>query len=189
MKLVVGLGNPGRKYQGTRHNVGFEVIHELASRYVAKPRTKFHGDWYEVQLGTDKLGLLAPQTFMNLSGKSVQAAVAFFGLELAELMLVSDDFQLELGRLRLRRGGSAGGQKGLADTIRALGSDQFPRLRIGVGAPPPQWDPADYVLSNFGTGEQPIIRTSIQRAADAVEAWIREGMDVAMNRYNQEIES
>ncbi|HEY6563724.1 MAG TPA: aminoacyl-tRNA hydrolase [Pirellulaceae bacterium] len=186
MKLVVGLGNPGRKYEGTRHNVGFEVLRELASRQGVTPREKFHGDWLETSWGTERVGLLMPRTYMNVSGKSVHAAVEFFRVELAELLVVSDDFHLDLGRLRIRRTGSAGGQKGLADIIRQLGTDQFARLRIGSGSPPATWDPADFVLSRFTEHERPSMQASIQAAADAVVVWIQEGVEAAMNRYNSE---
>ncbi len=135
MKLVVGLGNPGRKYQVTRHNVGFEVLAAMARKYAAGPvRSKFEGEVSEVIQGDCRALLLCPLTYMNRSGLSVCAAYDFYKLELPQLLVVCDDFNLPLGKLRFRPSGSAGGQKGLADIIQRLGSDQFARLRIGIGA-------------------------------------------------------
>ena len=185
MKLVVGLGNPGRKYEGTRHNVGFELVKLLAGRLAAgSPKTQFQGEVYEVRLAGDRAWLLCPFTFMNLSGASVLAARDFYKLPLADLLVVCDDFNLPLGRLRARARGSAGGQKGLADILLRLGTDEVSRLRIGIGAPPPGWDVADYVLSRFGEAERKEMDVCLQSAADAVELWAREGIEACMNRHN-----
>jgi peptidyl-tRNA hydrolase, PTH1 family len=185
VKLVVGLGNPGRKYEGTRHNVGFAVLHELARRnHAARPKTNFQGEITEAEIRSQKTLLLWPRTFMNLSGASVLAARDFYKLEGAQLLVVCDDFNLPLEKLRFRSEGSSGGQKGLADVIDRLGSEAVPRLRIGVGPVPPNWDPADFVLSRFTKEELPVVETTIMTAADAVEDWVAQNIETCMNKYN-----
>jgi PTH1 family peptidyl-tRNA hydrolase len=185
MKVVVGLGNPGKKYEDTRHNVGFRVAAELARRHGAgTPRAKFQSEVVEGAFEQEKLLLMCPITYMNRSGASVLAARDFFKLDLSDLLVVCDDFSLPLAKIRIRAKGSSGGQKGLEDVIRRLGSNEFSRLRIGIGSPPEQWDVADYVLSKFTTEERDEVDTAIQRAADAAEEWMREGIDKCMNHYN-----
>jgi PTH1 family peptidyl-tRNA hydrolase len=186
MKLVVGLGNPGRKYQNTRHNVGYEVLVRVAGRHGAGPVTsRFEGELVDF-VGSDgeKVLLLSPLTYMNRSGQSVRAAVDFYKLPLSDLLVVCDDFSLPLARLRFRARGSAGGQKGLADIIRRVGSDQFARLRVGIGLPPPEWDPADYVLGRFSLQEREVIDEAQQRAACGVDDWLQHGTEYCMNKYN-----
>jgi PTH1 family peptidyl-tRNA hydrolase len=193
MKLIVGLGNPGRKYQGTRHNIGFEVIANLANRHsVGRPRSKFNAEIAEIkidagiggEIGGEKTLLMSPLTFMNLSGQSIRAAFDFYKLELTDLLVICDDWALPVGRLRIKPAGSAGGQKGLADTIGRLGSNQFSRLRVGIGSPPPEWEAANYVLGQFDEFEKPEIESVIERAADASEAWVRNGVQAVMNQFN-----
>jgi PTH1 family peptidyl-tRNA hydrolase len=185
MKIVVGLGNPGPKYDRTRHNVGFRVIDELSQRLAAgKPRLRFDASLAEGHLGAEKVLLTAPRIYMNESGRSVRQLIDFFGLPLGDLLVVCDDFNLELARLRMRAGGSAGGQKGLADIIRKLATEEFPRLRIGIGRPPEHLDPADFVLSKFKRSEQQPMDDAVVRAAEGVELWIRLGIGPAMNRIN-----
>jgi peptidyl-tRNA hydrolase, PTH1 family len=185
MKIVAGLGNPGPKYDRTRHNVGYRVIEELSQRLAAgKPRLRFDATLAEGNLGGEKVLLASPQTYMNESGRSVRQLVDFYGLQLSDLLVVCDDFNLELARLRMRSGGSAGGQKGLADIIRKLATEEFPRLRIGIGRPPEQMDAADFVLSKFKRSEQNTIDDAVVRAAEGVELWIRAGIGPAMNRIN-----
>ncbi len=185
MKLVVGLGNPGRKYEGTRHNVGFRVIAELAAKHArGKPKRAFQGEIVEADIEAVKTLLLCPDTLMNLSGSSVLEARDFYKIPDEDLLIVGDDFNLSLGKLRFRPSGSSGGQKGLADIIRRLGTDQVPRLRIGIGSPPPGRDAADFVLGRFTKAELPDIEEAIWRAADAVVVWVREGLAISMNRYN-----
>lgn len=185
MKLVVGLGNPGRKYEGTRHNVGFEVLADLAKRFgQGAARSSFQAEVVDANLGGERVVLLCPQTFMNNSGASVVRARDFYKLENHELLVICDDFNLPLGRLRFRAKGSSGGQKGLDDIIRRLGSDEFARLRIGIGQPPESWDPADYVLGRFAKAERAEADAAVWRAADAAVAWVRDGIEKCMNQYN-----
>ena len=185
MKLVVGLGNPGREYQQTRHNVGFEVVDELSRRYgLDKPKKKFKGKLNEAPIGGDKVLLLKPETYMNLSGSSVQLACGFYQIARGNVLVVCDDFNLMLGQLRFRARGSSGGQKGLADIIRRLGGEDVPRLRIGIGKPPAGWDVADYVLSRFRDDETGTTTEAVSRAANGVVDWIEHGMQHCMNRYN-----
>ncbi len=187
MKLIVGLGNPGKKYTDTRHNVGFRVIAELHQRFGApRPSAKFDSELLQVQVSSaqQKVLLQSPLTFMNASGNAVRAAVDFYKIQLPDVLVICDDFQLDLGRLRFRPHGSAGGQKGLQDIIQKLGTQDFPRLRIGVGQPPPGWDVANYVLGKFAPEEFPEIEKAIGRAADGVLQWIDQGTQQAMNRFN-----
>lgn len=186
MKVVVGLGNPGRKYENTRHNIGFEVVSELASRWNADPpRSRFESEICEIQIGVSKVLLVAPQTFMNLSGRAVGKLCDFYKLEPEAFTVVCDDMNLPVGRLRWRAKGSAGGQKGLLDITRHLGTQEVARLRIGVGRPPGRQDPADYVLGRFGKAEREEMEIAVAHAADSVELWVREGTTTTMNKYNQ----
>jgi PTH1 family peptidyl-tRNA hydrolase len=185
MKLVVGLGNPGRKYQGTRHNVGFDVLAEVARQHGAqRPVAKFNGEVAQCEIAEQRVLLLWPQTYMNLSGTSVGQASEFYRLTHEDLLIVCDDFHLPLSTLRIRTGGSAGGQKGLADIMRRLGTEQVARLRIGIGPLPEHWDPADFVLSRFTKDEGAEIEQAVARAADAVVAWVRDGIEKCMNEFN-----
>jgi len=185
MKLVVGLGNPGRKYDGTRHNIGWAVLAKLAEDYgTSRPKGKFQGEVVEARLGGSPALLLAPHTYMNRSGQSVAEAKNFFKIDDHDLLVVCDDFNLPLAKLRFRGQGSAGGQNGLADIIRALGHDQWGRLRIGVGEVPEHFNAADFVLSKFKKDEKPEIENAVARASQAVEAWAAEGIGEAMNRFN-----
>ncbi|MFV1965596.1 MAG: aminoacyl-tRNA hydrolase [Pirellulaceae bacterium] len=185
MKLIVGLGNPGRRYAETRHNVGFRVIGELAGRYgPARSRSRFKGEFAELAFRGNRALLLCPQTYMNRSGASVLAARDFYKLDHGDILVICDDFNLPLAKLRVRAQGSAGGQKGLQDIIRCLGDEQFPRLRIGIGSPPENWDVSDFVLSKFTRKDEPDIALAIVRAADAVEGWVTGGIESCMNQYN-----
>jgi PTH1 family peptidyl-tRNA hydrolase len=186
MKLIVGLGNPGRKYEKTRHNVGFDVLHVIARRNDAEgEKDKFDGRVAEATIAGHRALLLWPHTLMNRSGQSVSAAVKFYDLPLADVLVVGDDFNLPLGTLRARSQGSAGGQKGLKNIIERLGSMEIPRLRIGIGPVPGEWDPADFVLSRFSADERPVILDAMDRAADGVECWVTEGIEACMNRFNK----
>lgn len=185
MKLVVGLGNPGKKYEGTRHNVGFDVLDVLAKHHQASaPKSKFNGQVAEIGVGGAKLMLLWPHTYMNNSGNSVRAAFDFFKLTLEDVLIVCDDFNLPLAKLRMKGKGSAGGQNGLADVIRKLGSEEVPRLRIGIGTPRGGADVAAFVLSSFAKAERPEMDLCVERAAAAVEDWVIQGLTHTMNQYN-----
>jgi len=185
MKLIIGLGNPGGKYAGTRHNIGFEVLEHLALRHGAEAaRKKFDGELQECLIGCERTLLLRPHTFMNLSGLSVRQAVDFYKMEIEEVLLVCDDFHLDLGILRLRARGSDGGQKGLADTIRQLGTDRLARLRVGIGPVPERWNAADFVLGKFARTEQKTLDREFIRICDAVDAWVSQGITAAMNSFN-----
>jgi peptidyl-tRNA hydrolase, PTH1 family len=153
MKIVVGLGNPGKRYEGTRHNAGYEVVATVAQTLGWRsPKERFFAHCWEERWGGESLIVICPTTFMNLSGKSVLAAMSFYATPHQDTLVVCDDINLPLGKLRFRSKGSAGGQKGLADILRQLGSYEIPRLRLGVGAPPDGWDAADYVLGKIEQG-------------------------------------
>lgn len=201
MKLVVGLGNPGREYVATRHNVGFEVLDRLASRLglIAKEsefdrvaRTNLDGLALDgsVTLGggmQERVLLLKPMTFMNLSGRSVQAAKAFYQLSNDDLMIVLDDIALPCGKIRLRQAGSPGGHNGLRDIERALGTNAYPRLRIGIDPPPPRVPQRDYVLGRFSEEQRKSLGPAIDRAGDALLAWMEKGILSAMSRFNADV--
>ena len=185
MKLVVGLGNPGRKYEGTRHNIGFEVVRELTRRHgTGTQRARFNGETVEAEVAGQKVLILCPLTYMNNSGQSVVQARDFYKLANDEVLVVCDDFNLPTGKLRTRAKGSAGGQKGLQDILNRLGGQEVPRLRIGIGQPPEGWDVTGYVLGKFTSAERTEMDVTVQQAADAVETWIREGCTAAMNQHN-----
>jgi peptidyl-tRNA hydrolase, PTH1 family len=185
MKLIVGLGNPTRQYESTRHNVGFMALAELARKHLAdRPKAKFHGQLAEATIAGQRVLLLGPLTYMNRSGISVHEARDFYKLPPEDLLVICDDINLPLAKLRFRAGGSSGGQKGLADIIDRLGTEEFARLRIGIGAPPEGQDSADYVLSRFSREEAEEINAAVSRAADAVACWVTSGVDDCMNRYN-----
>ena len=186
MKLIVGLGNPGKKYQDTRHNIGWQVLAELAQRHASgKPRAKFEGEVIEAQFGTEKGLLLCPMTYMNASGRSVRPASDFYKLSSDDILIICDDISLSVGNMRFRPQGSSGGQNGLKDIIQKLGTQEIPRLRIGVGQPPPQWDTADYVLSKFTKSESTEIQQTVSQATTAVADWVQRGIEFCMNQYNR----
>jgi PTH1 family peptidyl-tRNA hydrolase len=184
MKLVVGLGNPGRKYAGTRHNVGFDVVDTLAARHglewESAPTDALMAKWR----GPGAL-IVKPLTFMNLSGYAVGELLRYFKVDLADLLVIVDDVQLELGRLRTRASGSAGGHNGLKSLIEQLGTDEFARLRFGVGRGDAHRDLADHVLATFDADEQPVVSEAIARAADAAEVFVSDGLAPMMNRFNR----
>ncbi len=185
MKVVVGLGNPGSRYRNTRHNVGFEVLAGVARRHETPgPRMKFEAEIVEAQIGEEKTLLVAPQTYMNASGRSVRRLVDFYRVPVENLLVICDDMNLDVGRLRCRRSGSSGGQKGLENIIHHLGTQDFARLRIGIGRAPDRMDAADYVLSRFRGEDVETIEQAIQAAGDGVEMWIGQGLDATMNRFN-----
>jgi PTH1 family peptidyl-tRNA hydrolase len=184
VKLIVGLGNPGRKYEGTRHNVGFDVVDAIAARHrLAWGSAKAEAliaKWRETE------ALLAkPLTFMNLSGQAVGDLLRFFKIDVADLLVVIDDAALEIGRLRARRSGSAGGHNGLKSVIALLGTEEFARLRVGIGRGDGRRDLADHVLATFEPQERTIVVEAVGRAADAAELFVAEGIEPAMNRFNR----
>ena len=187
MKLVVGLGNPGAEYAGTRHNIGFEVIEELAARWNAdSAKSKYQSIIREARIKEEKVLLIAPQTYMNRSGEAIWQVVKFYQVESSDLVVICDDMNLPLGRIRWRASGSAGGQKGLNDIIRRLGHDQIPRLRMGIGRPEGRMDVTSWVLGRFRPDEKPDAESYVLRAANSVEKWIAEGIESAMNEYNRD---
>jgi PTH1 family peptidyl-tRNA hydrolase len=184
MKVVVGLGNPGSKYAGTRHNVGFEVVDYLAKGPgVGLPRTQFQSLVAEATEAGDKVLLVKPETYMNLSGRAVRAIVDFYKVPIENVLVVCDDFNLPLGKLRVRGNGSHGGQNGLRNIQEQLGTDAYARLRIGVGQPEPG-DAVDFVLSRFKLGERATVDDAVAKAANGVLVWLRQGLDACMNQVN-----
>ena len=184
--LVVGLGNPGLNYARTRHNVGFRAVDALAEKLGVKiDRARFRGLTAQASAGGEKLLLLKPQTFMNDSGLSVMDAARFYKLPPERVLVLFDDISLPVGRLRIRADGSAGGHNGLKNIIQHLGTDQFPRVKVGVGEKPhPDYDMADWVLSKFVGEDLKTITAAIEKAGKAVECLIAEGPDKAMNKFN-----
>ena len=184
MKLVVGLGNPGMKYDGTRHNVGFAAVDLLAKRHGARWEAAPRGiDALVARWRAEDVVLAKPLTFMNLSGRSVRQVVDFYQAELADLLIVCDDINLPLGKLRVRARGTHGGHNGLRDIQNHLGTTEYARLRIGVGAPE-GGDAVDYVLGRFKPGERDVIADAEARAAQAVIVWAKQGVQACMNQYN-----
>lgn len=188
MKLVVGLGNPGPKYAGTRHNVGFDTADELAGRWkTGFDREKFHAWFAATEVGGEKVVLLKPTTYMNRSGRAVLSAGKFYKIETSDLLVIGDDMALPLGRLRMRASGSSGGHNGVQDIIDRLGTADWCRLRIGIGEP--VGIGSDYVLGRFSWEEEEIFRRVRTRAADAVECWIENGPELTMTRFNGDVPS
>ncbi len=186
MKLVAGLGNPGPRYARTRHNVGYAVVDELARRWgvsVEKYERRYEALLGDAQLAGERVLLLKPQTYMNLSGRSLLAVTQFYKLAGSDLLVICDDLDLPVGRIRVRAAGSGGGQKGLENILLRLASNDIPRLRIGIGKVDKSVT-TDYVLSRFSPDERETIDQTVTTAADAVECWLGEGIDAAMNRFN-----
>lgn len=184
--LIVGLGNPGEKYENTRHNVGFMVVDELAERE-SKPiqRLKFKALTNTLTISGEKVLVMKPVTYMNLSGEAVRQAMDFYKIPPEHILVISDDTALAVGRLRIRAKGSAGGHNGLKNIIQHLGTDQFPRLRVGVGEKPhPDYDMADWVLGAFQGEDKKAIDATVKRAADAVECILAQGLDRGMGKFN-----
>ena len=184
--LLVCLGNPGDQYENTRHNAGFMVADELADRLnVPVQRLKFRALTNTITVGDQKVLLMKPVTYMNLSGEAVHEAAAFYKIPPEHTLVISDEVSLAPGKIRVRRSGSAGGHNGLKNIIAHLGTDQFPRIRLGVGQKPhPDYDMADWVLGKFQGEDKKAVEEAVKKAADAAECLIREGVDKAMNQYN-----
>ena len=186
MYLIVGLGNPGREYENTRHNIGFQVIEKLARQEQISVLEKKHKAIIGKGIVAGEKCILAkPQTFMNLSGESVRELAEYYKLDAAsQLIVISDDVSLETGKIRIRKKGSAGGHNGLKNIIANLGNDTFIRVKMGVGEKPEGWDLVDHVLGRFSAKEQEVMNEAAERAADAVRTIIAQGADIAMNRFN-----
>ncbi len=185
MKLLVGLGNPGRDYAGTRHNIGFFCIDELARRHSVQLTTvRMQAMTNTVQIGAERALLAKPQTYMNLSGDAVGALVSFYKISPADIIVVADDLDLPFGKLRLRWKGGAGGHNGLRSIIERLGTQEFARIRVGIGRPPGQKGARDYVLEHFTADEQQELPILCGEVADALEMAVKDNFEAAMNRYN-----
>ncbi len=190
-KFVVGLGNPGRRYAKTRHNIGWMVLDVLRRRWnVESGRKVFNGKLYETgPIGPEdkphRVKLFEPLTYMNCSGQAVKGLATYYGADNNDILIVLDDMALPTGAIRARETGSAGGHNGLGDIVRLLASKDIPRLRVGIGSPPPEIDSADYVLMKFRDDEKETIQEAIERAATAVEDWIAFGMKYVMDKYNR----
>lgn len=184
--MVVGLGNPGARYERTRHNVGFEVADELARRAQGRFRRSWraHAAWCGVEVGGEEFLLVKPQTYMNRSGTAVAQVLRRKGLGPADLVVVVDDADLGVGQLRVRSKGSAGGHKGLKSIVAALGTEEFVRVRVGIGGGGAGGDLVDHVLSGFSAEERAVMKAAVARAADAVIGIARDGVDKAMNSFN-----
>lgn len=185
MYLIAGLGNPGREYEGTRHNIGFDTITRLCDIHKIKLDERKHkGLCGKGMIGGEKVLLVQPQTFMNLSGECIREAADFYKIDRDHIIIIYDDISIPVGKLRVRAKGSAGGHNGMKSIIAHLGSEEFARIRIGVGEKPAGWDLADHVLGRFPAEELPVLRETVGKAADAVEFILMDGVGAAMNRFN-----
>lgn len=186
MNLIVGLGNPGKEYVGTKHNVGFEVLDKLAyDNNININKAKFNALIGEGTIKNKKVALLKPLTYMNLSGESVKATMSWYKISNKDIIVIYDDISLNIGDIRIREKGSAGGHNGMKNIIYLLNTDEFIRVRVGIGNKPANWDLANYVLSHFSKDEIPNIIEGFTKAADAVEMILASGVSAAMNKYNQ----
>lgn len=186
MYIIIGLGNPTREYEATRHNIGFDIITRISDDYHIPLDFKKHkaicGKGF---IEGEKVVLAKPQTYMNLSGESVRELVDFYKVTPEQIIVIYDDISLEVGQLRLRKQGSAGGHNGIKSILNHLGTQEFSRIKVGVGDKPKGWDLADYVLSRFSEEDQSVIRDSMKKASEAVKTIIKDGMESAMNLYNK----
>lgn len=183
MYLVVGLGNPGDRYDKTRHNIGFDVIDMCEKKYnFSINRTKFKGVYGESNIDNEKVIFLKPQTYMNLSGESVRSIIDFYKIPVENIIVIYDDISLEVGRLRIKARGSAGGHNGIKNIIAHLGTDSFPRIKVGIGQP--TYDLVEFVTDRFSIEDREIVEKSFEAAVDAVAVIIREGINSAMNKFN-----
>lgn len=185
MKLVVGLGNPGEKYINTRHNAGFEVVKNLAEEPLAMNK-KFNAEVSAGKIGKEKVVFLCPQTFMNESGRAAAAAAKFYKIKPADIIVIHDDIDLPLGKIRIKKDGSSGGHRGIDSVISSLGSENFIRLKIGVAPEkrPPRFDAANFVLKKFGKADEKILAGTIKKATEAVAVIVNDGAETAMNKFN-----
>jgi peptidyl-tRNA hydrolase, PTH1 family len=183
--LLIGLGNPGREYANTRHNFGFMLVDRIAVRLNARGmKVQSKAIVLDARYEERKLILAKPQTFMNLSGQSVQGLAHFYKVPFTNLIVLSDDLDLPFGTIRIRASGGPGGQRGLSSILEKLGTKDIPRMRLGIGRPPGRMDPADYVLQNFSKDENQILSETLDRAADATLEFVSNGLNAAMNKFN-----
>ena len=189
MYLIVGLGNPGRQYEATRHNMGFDVIDKLVEEYnVPQSGVKFNAMYGKGRIEGQPVILMKPLSYMNLSGGPVRDMANYFKIDPeTEMIVIYDDIDLEPGQLRIRKQGSAGGHNGIKDIIRQLGTEKFLRIKVGVGVKPKGWDLADHVLGRFSTEDRKLVDEAIEKAAKAVDIMISQGVDAAMNEYNRKV--
>ena len=186
MKLIVGLGNPGSEYSATRHNVGFLIVEELAKRWnIDSWRHRHEALCAEYRDGTEPVLLVKPQTYMNLSGVAIGALVRWYKLKADDVIVIYDDLDLPVGKLRIRPQGGSGGHKGIESMLVHLGNDSFSRIRVGIGRPPTGWETANYVLGRFSPEETPVMAETIVKAAQAVEYLLKHGITKAMNVYSK----
>lgn len=190
MYLIVGLGNPGRQYDGTRHNMGFDTLDYLIEKHqIPQGGVKFNAMYGKGIIGGEKVILMKPLSFMNLSGGPVREMVNYFKIDPeTEMIVIYDDIDLEPGQLRIRKQGSAGGHNGIKDIIRQLGTQKFLRVKVGVGAKPKGWDLADHVLGRFSDSDRRLVDEAVGKAGDAVELMLSRGVDAAMNEYNRKVQ-
>lgn len=185
IKMIIGLGNPGAKYAGTRHNIGFDAVTAISDRFDIPVKTKeWKGLTGKGRIGGCRVLLVQPQTFMNNSGECVRALMDFYKIPAEDVVILYDDVSLAPGKLRVRGKGSAGGHNGIKSIIAHMGTDTFERVRIGVGEKPEGWDLADYVLGRFPKEEEPVMREALKHAVEAVESLIEDGLEATMNRFN-----
>jgi PTH1 family peptidyl-tRNA hydrolase len=189
MFLIAGLGNPGRQYENTRHNMGFDTIDYLVEKHcIPQSGVKFNAMYGKGMIGGEKVVLMKPLSYMNLSGGPIQEMLHYFKLDpQTQLIVIYDDIDLNPGQIRIRKQGSAGGHNGMKDIIQKLGTQNFVRVKVGVGAKPQGWDLADYVLGRFADSDRKLVDEAIAHAGDAVETMISESVDAAMNLYNRKV--
>jgi PTH1 family peptidyl-tRNA hydrolase len=186
VKVIVGLGNPGVHYQMSRHNIGFQVVDRLAHlNHILISTKRFKSLYGKGQINSKEVVLVTPMTFMNLSGEAVKKSLHFFKAGLEDLIVVHDDMDLPFGRLRFKQRGGDGGHQGVRSIIESMGGNHFLRLKVGIGRPPREIDPAEYVLYNFDTREQPRVDEILSQAAEALTVMLLEGLQTAMNRYQK----
>ena len=185
MRLIIGLGNPGPQYRNTRHNIGFQCVDLMARKWaISSPERRAKAVISRGQQAGKELVLAKPRTFMNNSGEGVSYLLTRFAASLDDLLIIYDDMELPLGRLRIRRSGSDGGHNGVRSIISALHTESFPRIRLGIGCPPENQDSVDYVLGRFSKEDSIVIAQAVETVVNAVECWLEEGIDITMNRFN-----
>lgn len=185
MYLIVGLGNPENEYARTRHNMGFDTVNIIANKYkIEMNRTKFNAIYGSGTINNEKVILVKPQTYMNLSGTAVREFVKFYKLEKEEIIIIYDDMDIETGIMKIRKKGGAGTHNGMKSVVQELGTEEFPRVRIGIGTPEHKNDAINYVIGHIPDEEYEILQTGVKKASEAVEEIIKNGIDIAMNKYN-----